>query len=32
VLTPGATIDLQYLLNVVQAGGFRFFINIEAVP
>ncbi|MDT7807107.1 MAG: hypothetical protein QOJ70_920 [Acidobacteriota bacterium] len=30
-LEPGATIDVQFLLNVVQAGTFRFYVNVEAL-
>lgn len=31
-LPQNASIDVQFLLNVVQAGSFRFFINVEALP
>lgn len=31
-LAPGATIDVQLLLNVAQGGKFRFFVNVEAIP
>jgi hypothetical protein len=31
-LAPGASINVQFLLGVQQAGGFRFFIVIEALP
>jgi hypothetical protein len=27
----GESVDVQFLLNVVQAGRFRFFVNVEAV-
>ena len=30
-LANGATIDLQFLVGVQQAGKFRFFLNVEAV-
>jgi len=30
-LAPGETVDVQFLLNVVQAGRFRFFVNVEAL-
>jgi hypothetical protein len=30
-LAPGATIDVQFLLNVVKAGTFRFYVNVEAL-
>ena len=30
-LAPGETIDVQFMLNVVKAGAFRFYINVEAV-
>lgn len=30
-LLPGATIDVQFLLNVVQGGRFRFFVNVEGL-
>jgi hypothetical protein len=30
-LAPGETIDVQLLLNVVQTGTFRFYVNVEAV-
>jgi len=30
-LANGATIDLQFLVGVEQAGKFRFFLNVEAV-
>jgi subtilisin-like proprotein convertase family protein len=31
-LANGATIDLNFTLNVVQAGTFRYFIIIQAIP
>jgi hypothetical protein len=31
-LPNGQSIDVQFLLNVVQNGRFRFFINLEAAP
>jgi hypothetical protein len=31
-LAPGASINIQFLLGVQQAGSFRFFIVIEALP
>ena len=31
-LAPGQSIDLQFLLGVKQAGSFRFFVMIEALP
>jgi hypothetical protein len=31
-LAPGATLDVQFLLSVVQSGNFRFFVSIEALP
>jgi hypothetical protein len=31
-IKPGQTVDVQFLLNVVQAGAFRFYVNIEAFP
>jgi hypothetical protein len=31
-LAPGASINVQFVLGVEQAGNFRFFINVEAVP
>ena len=30
-LAPGASVSVQFLLGVQQAGAFRFFVNIEAV-
>lgn len=30
-VAPGETVDVQFLLNVTQAGNFRFYINVEAV-
>ncbi|HEX8852484.1 MAG TPA: lamin tail domain-containing protein [Pyrinomonadaceae bacterium] len=29
-VAAGETVDVQFLLNVVQAGRFRFFVNVEA--
>lgn len=31
-LAPGASINVRYLLGVVQGGTFRFFVNVEALP
>jgi hypothetical protein len=31
-LAPGASINLQMLLGVQSTGGFKFFINVEALP
>ncbi|MCA1613937.1 MAG: proprotein convertase P-domain-containing protein [Acidobacteria bacterium] len=31
-LAPGASINVEFLLGVRQAGGFRFFVNVEALP
>ncbi len=31
-LTPGATIDLHFLLGVQQSGAFKFYVNVEALP
>jgi subtilisin-like proprotein convertase family protein len=31
-LSPGATINVRYLLGVAQGGTFRFFVNVEALP
>ncbi|MCA1567468.1 MAG: cadherin-like domain-containing protein [Acidobacteria bacterium] len=31
-LAPGNTIDVQFLLGVQEQGGFRFFVNVEALP
>lgn len=30
-LVPGATVDVQFLLNVVTSGNFRFLVNVEAL-
>ncbi|MDT5295578.1 MAG: hypothetical protein QOJ76_2458 [Acidobacteriota bacterium] len=30
-LAPGETIDVQFLLNIVQTGTFRFYVNVEAL-
>jgi hypothetical protein len=32
VIVPGETVDVQFLLNVVQAGAYRFYVNVEAFP
>lgn len=32
IMSPGETIDVQLMLNVVQAGNYRFYVNIEAFP
>ena len=31
-LANGASINVHFLLGVQQAGKFRFFVNIEALP
>ena len=31
-LAPGASISVNFLLNIAQAGTFRFFVNVEALP
>ena len=31
-LTPGATINVNFLLGVAAGGNYRFFINVEALP
>jgi hypothetical protein len=31
-LVPGASIDVNFVLNIAQAGSFRFFVNVEALP
>ena len=31
-IAPGATINVNFLLNINQAGTFRFFVNVEALP
>jgi hypothetical protein len=31
-LTPGQTINVQFVLGVQQSGSFRFFLNVEALP
>jgi hypothetical protein len=31
-LPPGASANLQFLLDVRQTGSFKFFFNIEALP
>ena len=31
-LSPGASIDLRFLLGLQQTGTFRFYVNIEALP
>jgi hypothetical protein len=31
-LTPGASINLQFVLGVQSTGSFKFFFNIEALP
>ncbi|PYS91174.1 MAG: hypothetical protein DMF64_13060 [Acidobacteria bacterium] len=30
-LAPGATIDVQFLLNIVKSGNYRIFVNVEAL-
>ena len=29
-LMPGQSVNLQFLFNVAQPGGYRFFVNVEA--
>jgi hypothetical protein len=31
-LLSGDSIDVQFLMNVMQNGGFRFFVSVEALP
>lgn len=31
-LAPGASVDVQFLLGVVQGGLYRLFVNVEALP
>ena len=31
-LAAGASINMRFLMGVQQNGGFRFFINVEALP
>src|SRR5205085_9147699 len=31
-LAPGASVNVQFVLGVQQAGSFRFLINVEALP
>ena len=31
-LAPGASINVRFLLGIQQAGNFRFFLNVEALP
>ncbi len=31
-LAPGATVNVQFVLGVQQGGGFRFLVNVEALP
>ena len=31
-LAQGSSIDVQFLLNVVQTGRYRFFVSVEAAP
>ncbi len=31
-LVPGASIDVNFVLQIFQAGTFRFFVNVEALP
>jgi hypothetical protein len=31
-LVSGATVDVRFVLGVQQAGRFRFFVNVEALP
>ena len=30
-LAPGATIDVQFLLNIIKSGNYRIFVNVEAL-
>jgi hypothetical protein len=32
LIAPGETVDVQFLLNVVQAGTFRFYVFVEGFP
>jgi uncharacterized repeat protein (TIGR01451 family) len=32
IINPGETIDVQFLMNVVKAGGFKLYIYVEAFP
>ncbi|HST52410.1 MAG TPA: lamin tail domain-containing protein [Pyrinomonadaceae bacterium] len=32
LILPGETVDVQFLLNVVHAGNYRFFLYVEAFP
>jgi hypothetical protein len=31
-IAPGESVDVQFLLDVVQGGSYRFFVNVEALP
>jgi hypothetical protein len=31
-ISPGASVDVRFLLGVQAAGRFRFLVNIEALP
>ena len=31
-IAAGASINVNFLLNISQAGTFRFFVNVEALP
>ncbi|HKR60354.1 MAG TPA: hypothetical protein VJS64_11525, partial [Pyrinomonadaceae bacterium] len=31
-IAPGATINVNFLMNIMQAGNFRFLVNVEALP
>jgi hypothetical protein len=31
-IAPGATVNLQFVLGVVQSGNYRFYVNVEALP
>jgi hypothetical protein len=31
-LAAGASIDVNFVLTIAQAGTFRFFVNVEALP
>ncbi len=31
-LTPGASVNVQFLMGVQTGGSFRFFVNVEALP
>jgi len=31
-IAPGATVNVNFLMNIMQAGSFRFLVNVEALP